>query len=62
MMEGRIMGIGPPARPKPVEYTQEEYYCERCAHSFEEETIYNMIVGLYVCSKCEKDVRKHEES
>ena len=56
------MGIGPPARPKPVEYTQEEYYCERCAHSFEEETIYNMIVGLYVCSKCEKDVRKHEES
>ena len=58
-MEGRIIGIGPPAHPKPVEYTQEEYYCERCDLSFAEETLYNLIIGLYVCTKCEKEVKKH---
>ena len=58
MNEGRIIGIGPPP-PVPVEYTQEEYYCEKCEKSFEEETIYNLMVGLYICRTCKIEVEKN---
>ena len=58
MKSGRIIGIGPPPDPKPVEYKQEEFYCEKCWNSFKEETIYNTWVGLYICTKCKKEVKK----
>tara|TARA_R110000744_G_scaffold40853_2_gene92729 strand:+ start:221 stop:424 length:204 start_codon:yes stop_codon:yes gene_type:complete len=57
MKEGRMMGIGPPPH-EPAEYTQEEFYCEKCELSFKEETTYNTFVGLYVCVKCEKEVKE----
>jgi hypothetical protein len=56
-MEGRMMGIGPPP-PQPVEYTQEEFYCEKCQQSFEDETEYNVLVGLFICKTCKIKVEK----
>ena len=51
------MGIGPPP-PQPVEYTQEEFYCEKCQQSFEDETVYNVLVGLFICKTCKIKVEK----
>jgi len=57
-MQGRMIGIGPPPKPEPTKYTQEEYYCERCDKILKEETIYNTRVGLYICDKCKLEVQK----
>ncbi len=53
-----MMGIGPPPEPKSVPYTQEEFYCERCDKSYEDETVYSTLNGLFMCKKCNKEIEK----
>ena len=38
--------------PNPVEYTQQEYYCEGCSEVFKEETKFHKPKKMFLCGKC----------
>ena len=45
---------------KPIEYSQQEYYCEWCNEVLQEETKFHKPKKMFLCTKCFLKANKNE--
>ena len=62
MLLNRKLGGFSPQKPKKIEnYVQEEFYCEMCGRTTEEETILDEKLGKYLCDGCKKEQERENK-
>jgi len=53
---GGIIGVS--NNKKPVEFSQDGYYCEECEEIFDDETLWDKKQRKFLCQQCKNQLQK----